>query len=338
MLVPKHNGYKKVSAELQWSDFYQFTPWYPFPQEEDENDHPNENAHWKQIVVPHNDTTSLSFTDYYSVHVQQHLVTTKSNFTNVGIVQTLEEIVPLSFTTTNQSFHWDIQAVYLDKDKGFHTAVQQYFQQLAERYTITHLVPLVHQDNSFIHMQTGTNVAQAAQVLTTRLRQQVQYDDDNNNDSSVIMGTWHIRRGDSIHDCDTSLLRMKQFVQCSFGPLEELNNVRVVVLVRTDEKDETYRQGLFALFDEFQHVQAIDYDTWILDQLYHHKHNDDDDDDNTTTTLVWPKSYQNNYHHFLLEDETLPLLPLQFTLQHRRDISCQDCENVLAQLSGIQFL
>lgn len=328
MLVPKHNFNQKVHGALEWNDFYQFPPWFPVDDDEDNTDDDSTATH-KVLLSRKEAAASLSsLMKPDTVNVVQQLVTTKSNFTNEGIVEKLDEFLTMSLDSTannNKSFHWEISAVYLDGANGFRTAARDYFQQLATTYQ-TDLLLHLDNDASFLQTKLGDNIAQAATTLSSRLVQQYSSTTSTSitGKKEVIMGTWHIRRGDSTQYCDTSLERMERFVNCSFKEFKNRTDVEVVVLLRTDERKKQYRKGLFALFDRFDNVHALDYDAWIDQQL----------SNNNQTDFVWPDTYDNNYHHFLLEDETLPLMPLKFSMQHRREVSCLDCANV-AQLSGL---
>lgn len=53
-------------------------------------------------------------------------------------------------------------------------------------------------------------------------------------------GHLHIRRGDSINDCDTSLPRMKDFLYCSFNNTNDLGR-NITLLMTSDEDDKEYR-------------------------------------------------------------------------------------------------
>ena len=74
-----------------------------------------------------------------------------------------------------------------------------------------------------------------------------------------IFGLLHLRRGDSIDTCNTSVDRVKEYLACSLDGTESLGR-NITLLMMTDEDDVEYRQDIMGLLDDFTHVSILDAD------------------------------------------------------------------------------
>ena len=74
-----------------------------------------------------------------------------------------------------------------------------------------------------------------------------------------IFGLLHLRRGDSIDTCNTSVDRIKEYLACSLNGTESLGR-NITLLMMTDEDDVEYRQDIMGLLDDFTHVSILDAD------------------------------------------------------------------------------
>jgi hypothetical protein len=75
------------------------------------------------------------------------------------------------------------------------------------------------------------------------------YNDDN--DKSIIVGSVHVRQGDTTHLCDTTVPRVRSYLDCSLCPLllsTDKNNenikMTIILLFASDERDPIYRNDL----------------------------------------------------------------------------------------------
>jgi hypothetical protein len=61
----------------------------------------------------------------------------------------------------------------------------------------------------------------------------------------VNFGLLHLRRGDAIDECDTSVDRMQEYFACSLNRTETLGR-NITMLLTTDEEDVGYRKILWS--------------------------------------------------------------------------------------------
>lgn len=127
------------------------------------------------------------------------------------------------------------------------------------------------------------------------------------------VGVLHLRRGDSVEGCDTSIDRMKTYLECSFENSTNLGNF--TILLGTDEKDESYIQSILALLDEFPHIQM----QWLDEAIERHVENMIAKDE-TLSRL------RNNFFTYAILKEIGKRA--DFVMEHRRDLSCPDCSPV----------
>jgi len=155
----------------------------------------------------------------------------------------------------------------------------------------------------------------------------------NNDENSMIIGAWHIRRGDAKGKCNTELERMATFINCTFAGTEKYWK-RMAVLVLSDEKEISYFLGLQELFARHApHVQMVHVDDLITSHMQQWAAPPPPNTANASEPI--PKRYLNNYHTFLLENELFKEKANAFFLEHRRFKSdCPDCVNLLEHLPG----
>ena len=75
-----------------------------------------------------------------------------------------------------------------------------------------------------------------------------------------IYGAIHLRRGDTMHTCDTSLAKMIDFLACSFAGMQDK---RIALLFFSDERDKCYRTAIEGLVDALGHVSFVNLDKEI---------------------------------------------------------------------------
>jgi len=66
------------------------------------------------------------------------------------------------------------------------------------------------------------------------------------------LGLLHIRRGDSVQSCDTSLSEMVSFLTCSLNNTEAYGNI--LVMLRSDEQDPCYREAIRDIIEGLGHT------------------------------------------------------------------------------------
>ena len=137
--------------------------------------------------------------------------------------------------------------------------------------------------------------------------------------ANVIAGYFHIRRGDSIDDCDTSLPRMDRFLSCSMNGTESLGPI--ALLFSSDETSTIYRSDIETLVNaKSDSVRFFDLDTLCYLRLQ-----------NEIRLSRAPPWRLNNYYLFALIN-IIVNSKAQFRLEQRRKFSCYNCADVRAQI------
>ena len=127
-----------------------------------------------------------------------------------------------------------------------------------------------------------------------------------------MFGHLHLRRGDSIEGCNTTIPKMKEYLQCSLFHAQDKIG-KIVLLFSSDERDENYRRTICQMV-ESQGPACIDLDALIKMEI---------------ERLLNP-SIVNNY--FVFEVVRQISNRVQFKLERRRQLSCSDCNNVTEML------
>mmetsp|Transcript_10558 Transcript_10558/g.23392 ORF Transcript_10558/g.23392 Transcript_10558/m.23392 type:complete len:454 (+) Transcript_10558:1384-2745(+) len=141
---------------------------------------------------------------------------------------------------------------------------------------------------------------------------------------SIPFGFFHVRRTDTIQSCDTSLQRMKRFLNCSLnGPLTQAMGQEqpfpLLVFLATDEQDPSYRQGILKLLGTQQQrptsglqIHAMDLDPLIRSVLRRR-----------VVQGTIPDWYLNNYVVFWIGK--ILSRKSWFLLSQRKARFCEDC-------------
>jgi hypothetical protein len=190
--------------------------------------------------------------------------------------------------------------------------IRAYFLELERKSPQQELyLPLVPDTSySYVNLVLGQKVRNILDDLGQQLLSEFQYKEENAEGVALI--SWHIRRGDSKSECDTSLQRLKKYVNCTFAAVAGTDR-EIVVLINSDETDENYRSDVRSLFDPWKNIRAVNFDSWMHNKMY------------SSGNERWPVSYQNNFHLFLLEVAMIYSLPFAYHLEHHRTFDCKDC-------------
>jgi hypothetical protein len=150
----------------------------------------------------------------------------------------------------------------------------------------------------------------------------VQHNELNNKissaDSNMTVGYLHIRRNDATKYCNTSLERMRRFLECSFKDMAKSGN-KVVLLFSSDEESVEYRQGIRKIIMDNEYGPFFDLDVMVRRAVQ--------DDIEQLLHGGAPQSRANNYYIF----HTIWTIARQhsaFQLSQRRDQSCPRCVEV----------
>jgi hypothetical protein len=140
---------------------------------------------------------------------------------------------------------------------------------------------------------------------------------------NATMGYLHIRRTDTAKQCNTTLDRIRSYLECSLMDVSG----NVTLLLGTDEKDPNYIAGI-------QHIvenelsgghKLFHLDAWIFRQLELMAIQKDDATGKWNVSKTF-SSYLNNYHVYLFGKSISS--KATFKLEKRRKEWCNDCDPV----------
>jgi hypothetical protein len=138
--------------------------------------------------------------------------------------------------------------------------------------------------------------------------------------SSKIVGLFHLRRGDGIQECNTTLAKLRSYLDCSLHGSQVLGNI--TLLLGTDEQDPKYLGALQLMLEEgFPHVRLLNLNrlAWAYVR-------------DSVERGVIPKRFLNNFYVFRLEDRLRRHPNIAFRLSQRRTMACNDCDSVMELL------
>lgn len=137
------------------------------------------------------------------------------------------------------------------------------------------------------------------------------------NEQHAIIGLFHIRRGDVVNKCNTTVPKMKEYIACSFnGTQAKARNI--TLLFASDERDTAYRQTIRNFIEQaFDHIKVIDIDALILEKV------------KESIADGAPEWRMNNYYVFgLVRSFNRNTEYASFNIEQRRNIACRDCDQV----------
>eukprot|EP00977_Amphora_coffeiformis_P002919 scaffold561_cov162-Amphora_coffeaeformis.AAC.20 len=130
-------------------------------------------------------------------------------------------------------------------------------------------------------------------------------------------GHLHLRRGDAVDQCNTTLARMDEYFQCSLkGTLAKYG--QLALLFSSDESDAKYRRAVCDLVRSHGHL-CIDLDRAVRVEA---------------ERVLNPQTMMNNYIVFQIVSQMVKPAHgrIRFRLVRRRHVSCWDCPNVFEMI------
>jgi len=323
LLHKMHNFDNEVGKNIEWADLYNITfiedglPVIQAPSVEFEKYF----GSWHDIPVF--DTTSNS-TKYNQQWL--HVIST-----NGKVRKDFDRIQTFSFRqeaknpTSTVGFVWEIHDKWFDSDlwksklpmlsREVKDAAQDVYRHamrpyLHRYYTLqqkNHTVPDKLEGCKYTSDDT---MPSHVKIMQNRLLKRIirQHSKD------AISGLLHLRRGDSINNCDTSVDKMRDYLACSLNGTESLGR-NLTMIFMTDESDTEYRKNIMDLLDEYPHVSIVDGDALTKAVVGEAVRNG-----------LIDKDFLNNFYTYdvesVLRDRHGDLI--KFTLEQRKS-SCHDC-------------
>lgn len=127
-------------------------------------------------------------------------------------------------------------------------------------------------------------------------------------------GVLHIRRGDTLTMCDTTLERMSRYLACSLGDLFARGAGNTALYLMSDEQDSCYRQAIQAVVERLGLV-FVDLDQKVWSVL-------------EDQALANPARVRLLHNFFAFQVGQKVREGADFFMMQRRKMSCHDCDNI----------
>ena len=256
-LNPAHNNNETFSKLVQWQDFFNLT----FKQDRSpvvslDSSFGEDFVNWEAMPVYDED----KYVDWL------HIVQNSTDF--VSAYRRLQEFSWSQEPNAKAGFIWEIHnSIYASNlfDKWLLPDPSEDTMQKAPEYNFKMQPYLTSYQyfhpNQKIHGCTYTNDEKVdtepthMKILRERIKRRVRRHGLENS----IYGYLHIRRGDAIDDCDTSVEEIRDYLTCSLSGTETTGK-NVTFVLGSDERDTAYRESIVRLADDFDHVTILDGD------------------------------------------------------------------------------
>jgi hypothetical protein len=383
-LAVKHNNYDfntntstSIDARVSWYDFYSLQYY---------------NASDDAPSVMEYSTTSTPTTVPKTGHETSSTTTTTTIQISTSRAEYLwkdlqqaESIVAASHSNgngnTSPTFYWAISESWWLARKALEQPLARRYSQPAWGYhnNLSMLPDLTGKKQRSHHGSYNYNYCQYISMKAPKLlqdlvdqiwesimqqqhQQQKQEQQQHRSSSNSIhpagdwkIGIWHIRRGDAVEECDTSLPRMKSYLECSLKGLEDYSSTNttsttatntaapkttISIWLASDERSKKYRHAIQKLIETTgggaggTTITFVDLDEVVAQHIVRTA---DQKRGETMPMRVPPTSYyhhlqttNNNYYRFRIID--LLFGRADFVLEQRRRHACHDCDSVVDML------
>lgn len=258
-LNPLHNDGQKVNELVQWQDFRNMT----FSQDNasvfvPKSTFGNDFRDWRRIPV----YDKNKYSDWF------HVVS-ENGGNLMDDYKSLQDFSWRQKADAKTGFVWEIhRSLYTSNLFDFgallpeppkqiidSTEYREDMRPLLTSYRYFH--PENRRDWGCLYTNDHDDVPSHMKLLRKKFSETVRRLSGFSNNS--VYGFFHIRRGDSIDDCDTSLPVLQEFLNCSLNGTEATGK-QVTFLVGSDETNVTYRENVMKLADNFPHFTMMDAD------------------------------------------------------------------------------
>ena len=318
LLRSHHNNGFNISDELTWPDFKNLTF-------RDDNS--------SVYVDQYSSSFDKDFKNWRKVPVYDpkrysdwmHVITDPYE----DIIEDFETIQEFSWKQPENAttgFLWEIRMSYYHSrlfKQDLTNSIQKmrdnpkYRYKMRPRHHFLNMKNSNKKDCNYINTETSVpyHVKELQQQIIERVRERSL--------QNSIYGFFHIRRGDAIHECDSSLPVIREYLQCSLNGTEKLGK-NVTILMGSDEIDQSYRKRVLDLAKDYSHVKLLDADQ-ITEQILKA----------AISNGFLDEGFENNFYIYELEkvlrhDSNFSSF---FLDKHRGD--CTDCTPLFQKLKNV---
>jgi hypothetical protein len=168
---------------------------------------------------------------------------------------------------------------------------------------------------TYWHTQTPRHIQRIGDNVWKEVQSFAQHD--------ATIGSFHIRRGDMQHECNTTLPKMESYLSCSFAGSHVLGNI--TILLSTDETDEQYLRTVTGMVEANPHVKVRSLDELAWKHARQYVENGE-----ASSRIL------NNFVVFKVMDQIF-YERVAFTIEQRRFLHCPDCEE-LVKMDQVQWV
>ena len=137
------------------------------------------------------------------------------------------------------------------------------------------------------------------------------------NPDTDYLGMLHVRRGDVVDECDTSLIKMSNYLTCSLENLEVYG--KVSLLFTSDERNVCYRNAIKEMIESLG-FHFLDLDSYVMTTVSQYA--------KTLPSNTNPSRLENNMFVFKVEKEMEWHVNMTFRMSQRRSIECSSCDKL----------
>lgn len=306
LLNAGHNNGKPLSHDLQWKDLFDLK----FAEDD------------KPVIVENEDNVNGGYEGY--LRVISHGRSWKDGFRTAQDYSWAQEEAWRQGDLNAPGFVWELtytDAYSNDLTKSALPLLTPGLQEkLGHHYRPDVMKPLLKLNNldngepvGCQYTETGHEASQEVRMISDTVIERIK----DNSPNATTFGKFHIRRGDAINECDTHVAKVKEYLSCSLKNTEEKGHL--TLLLESDEQDDTYRQTILDLANDYENVTMLDVDKITSEVIKE-----------AVEVGKLHSRFDNNYFEYDIENHMQGLF--KFHLNRRRAFQCADCNPVVNML------
>jgi hypothetical protein len=299
MLAPKHNDDMKSDPKIVWTDYWNITF--------------IDNAQPSVRTLPVINGNRGSNTKYSKLGDEDykewyHVLTRTAE----EVYHDFEKIERASWEFSDPGFVWEIRVHWYPETRK---VMRDGLKARDQSYPEWKMLP---PDPKYPLGPSCTYIKEEVPHHVQNIVDDVKLLIENQSPPNATIGYFHVRRGDSMSGCDTSLARMTSYLQCTFQGLEK-DRREITILFFSDDRNKKYRFGIQKIVEELEpagRVKFIDLDKLVWGRLQQAE----------AEAEVEAYLVDNNY--IFEVTEVLKEQFGSFYLEQRRHLNCNDCDIV----------
>jgi len=305
LLNEEHNNGKHLSHDLQWKDLFTLK----FAEDD------------KPVIVENEDNVNGGYPGYQRIISRGR--NWKAGFKTAQDHSWAQEEAWRQGDLNAPGFVWEL--IYTNAYANDLTGsalpllTPDLQEKLGHHYNPDVMKPLLHLNTvrgeklvGCQYAETKNEPSQEIKMIRDLIIERIQ-----DHSPNATFGKLHLRRGDAINECDTHIVKVKKYLSCSLEDTEEKGHL--TILLSSDEQDDTYRQNILDLANDYEHVTMMDLDK-ITSQVIKE----------AVEVGKLESKFENNYFEYDLESRMNRIF--KFKLARHRAFECADCNPVVDML------